>query len=142
MNLTIGGNSFISVKIPLLWGSKAVLQDDKSRISVIDLSGPEAKVEILGDKPAPEIEYIPTASGFQILSGGLPQYSYNPQEKVLMSLSKEALPNCKILRDGVIVGTNQFRGNMVIGFEVGIVVDKNGVGMGARLPEKLAKLKV
>lgn len=52
------------------------------------------------------------------------------------------LPECEIQRTGIRVGCNMFSGNMVMGFGVGIVVDERGIGMGAPLPEGLAKLVV
>ena len=142
MDMTIGSNAFFQVEVPLLWGTRPVLQDKDQRVSVVNLGGEEAQLEILGDKPAPGVEYLPTTSGFEIMLGGKPLSSYNPDERLLSSISLEGLPDCQILPDGVVVGTNRFMGNMVTGAGVGIAVDKDGIRMGAPLPPALAKLRV
>ncbi|WP_456427719.1 hypothetical protein [Rhodocaloribacter sp.] len=142
MNIRIGSNDFIGVDVPLLWGTRAVLQDKQGRISVIDLAGEEARIEILGDKPAPGVEFLPTSSGFEILHDGEPLYNYNADEKLLSSLGVGSLPDCQVLRNGVVVGTNRFMGNMVSGYGVGIAVDEKSISMGAPLPDKLARIKI
>ncbi len=62
------GEQFENVEIPLLWGTRAVIQDHEGLISVVDLEGDTARLEIVGDKPAPGVEFVPTLEGFQILS--------------------------------------------------------------------------
>jgi hypothetical protein len=141
MDLQMGSQTFIDVKIPLLWGSRAVLQDQQGRLSVIDLSGDTAKLEILGDKPAPGIEFLPSVDGFQILSDGKALYNYNPEEKTLTSIDL-GLPDCQIGRWQIRVGSNVFSGSTAIGFGVGIAVREDGVAMGAPLPPGLAKLVI
>lgn len=139
MNLKMGSQTFINVKVPLLWGSRAVLQDQQDRLSVIDLSGDTAKLEILGDKPAPGIEFLPSVDGFKILSNGKALYNYNPEEKTLTSIDL-GLPDCQIGRWQIRVGSNIFSGCTVVGAGVGIVVTEDGCAMGAPLPPGLAKL--
>jgi hypothetical protein len=142
MNITIGSNTFIEVEIPLLWGSRAVLQDPEQRVSVVNLSEEEAQLEILGDQPAPGVEYLPTHSGFEIIVDGKPLYSYNPDEKLLTSIALGRLPDCQILPNGVIVGTNRFMGNTAIGFGVGLAVSEDSIRFAAPLPKGLAKLQI
>lgn len=139
MNLTIGSQTFINVQIPILWGTRAVLQDKESRLSVIDLSGTIPKLEVLGDKPAPGVEFLPTIDGFNILMNGEGLYSYNPDEKVLTDISL-GLPDCQIGRSQIRVGSNTFSANTIVGAGVGILVTKDHISLGAPLPSELAGL--
>lgn len=139
MNIRMGGQTFNDVQIPLLWGSRAIIQDQQGSLSVIDLSRDMAILEIVGDKPAPNVEFKPIIEGFEILENGNPIYSYNPQEKLLSSINLGLL-DCKISQWEIRVGTNVFSGNTVSGFGIGIAVTKNGISMGTSLPPNLAKL--
>lgn len=141
MNIKMGSQIFANVSIPLLWGVRAVLQDKKKLISVINLEGNQPKIEILGDKPAPQIDFIFVEDGFSILQNEKPVYTYYPQEKLLTSIELE-LPDCQILDWQIRVGTNTFSGNIISGSEVGIAVTKEGISIGARLPKNLAKLQI
>ena len=141
MNIRMGSQIFSDVEIPLLWGVRAILQDKKGRVSVINLQGERAELEILGDKPAPNISYEPTLDGFKILKDGEALYNYNPSEKILRSISL-GLPECEIREFEIRIGGGTFSGNIVSGYGVGIVVTKEGIGMGAPLPKGLAKLVI
>jgi len=141
MNLQMGGQIFRDVQVPLLWGSRAVLQDKLGRLSLIDISGETAKLEIIGDKPAPGIEFVPVIEGFKIFDSGRPLYVYNPKEKILSSIDL-GLPDCQIGQWEIRVGSNVISGNVVEGFGVGIAVMKDGIAMGAPLPPSLAKLVI
>lgn len=142
MNLKLGGQTFLNVEIPLLWGKRAVLQDPGGRLSVVDLSGDQPVLEILGDEPAPGVAYAPIIEeGFQILRGGKPVYSYYSAEKRLASQDSR-LPDCEIRPWEIRVGGAVFAGNVVEGSPVGIAVTESGIAMGARLPPNLAKLKI
>ena len=90
MNIKMGSHDFMDVEIPLLWGKRAVVQDSKGRISVIDLGTDKPTLEILGDSPAPDVEYVPLADGFQILRDGVPLYSYSPSERKLSSVELDS----------------------------------------------------
>ena len=128
--------------VPLLWGTRAVIQDKQGRISIIDLSGNEAKLEVLGDRAAPGAEFIPNIEGITIVDRGKELYSFNPEAKIIRGISLN-LPECEINADRIRVGTATFAGNMVTGLGVGIVVsDDGGIGMGDRLPPNLARLVV
>ena len=70
MNLNMGFQVFKNVQIPLLWGKRAVLEDKKDRISIISLERTEAIIEVLGDKPAPNIQYELIEDGFKIIIDG------------------------------------------------------------------------
>jgi len=131
----------LNVQIPLLWGKRAIIQDKKNRLSVIDLSEPKAKLEILGDQPAPGISFEPTFSGFKILRDGLPLYLYDPTEKRLESLAL-GLPDCQVTASAIRIGNNQFSDNSIVGFGVGLAVSTEGISFGAPLPPGLAQLAV
>lgn len=137
----MGSQTFINVEIPLLWGTRAVVQDASGRLSVIDLGGEYAKLEILGDKPAPDIEFLPTLDGFQILIDGKPLYAYNSNERTLINISLN-LPDCQITPWEIRIGSSVFASNMVVGFAVGLAVTKDGIAMGTQLPPNLAKLMI
>ena len=141
MNLKMGSQYFRDVQIPLLWGERAVLQDSEGRLSVIDLSGSRAFLEILADEPAPGVKYLPRADGVVIVAEGRELYAYNSKERLLSSISL-GLPECQITPSTTRVGTNQFSDNVIAGFGVGIHVTSNGIAMGAPLPPGLAKLVV
>jgi len=139
MNVRIGNQSFVNVQIPLLWGQRAILQDTKNRLSVIDLSEPTARLELLGDQPAPGVTFEPGFSGFKILKNGVPLYLYDPAEKRLESLSL-GLPDCQVTPSAIRIGNNEFSGNSFVGFGVGLAVSTEGISVGAPLPPGLAHL--
>ncbi len=141
MNLSMGSQSFIDVEIPLLWGTRAIVQDRKGRISIIDLAGDRAKIEVLGDKPAPGMEFVPTNDGFDILGDGELIYSYNPGTRTLSS-SQLGLPDCEIGESQTRIGSSVFSGNIIRGAGVGIHVTRDSISMRAPLPRGLAEFIV
>ena len=141
MNFRMGGHTFANVEIPLLWGTRAIVEDKEGRISVISLEGTEAKLEILGNKPAPEIPYEIIEDGFKILENDTEMYSFSPKTGTFTGHALR-LPECQIERTKIRVGSNTFSGNVVSDSGVGIVVTETSIGMGAPLPEGLAKLSV
>ena len=143
MDLRMGSQVFSDVSIPLLWGTRAVLQDKKGRISIIDLSGAEAKAEIVGDKPAPNVTFRPISGGaIEILENGIALYAFDPGTKTITGVTLR-LPECQISAGGTRIGTNMFQNNVIRGSGVGIqVMPDGGIGMGGPLPPGLAKLRV
>src|SRR5436189_2897046 len=139
MNFRLGSQSFLNVQIPLLWGQRAIVQDGKNRLSVIDLSEAKARLEILGDKPAPGVTFEPSFSGFKILKNGSALYSYDPTEKRLQSLTL-GLPDCQVTPSAITIGNSQFSGNTIVGSGVGLAVSPDGISLGAPLPPGLAQL--
>ncbi|OLC43858.1 MAG: hypothetical protein AUH75_02170 [Gemmatimonadetes bacterium 13_1_40CM_4_65_7] len=136
----MGSNIFRDVQIPLLWGQRAVVQDEEGRLSVIDLSSREAKLEVLSDEPAEGAAYSPRDDGFVVLDDrGRELYSYNPRDNVLSSISL-GLPECQVTKSVMRIGGNTFSGNRVVGSAVGIAVTETSVSIGAPLPPGLAKL--
>ena len=142
MNLRMGSQLFIDVQIPLLWGTRAILQDPEERLSVIDLAGERARLEVLEDAPAKGVSYAPSVEGFVIMNDkGIELYKVNPKAKSITGISLNLLP-VTISRDAIRVGTNTFQSNMVSGFGVGISVTETGIGLGGPVPPGLAALRV
>ena len=137
MDLEMGTHKFINVSIPLLWGTRAVVQDRKGRLSIIDVGRGTGRLEVLGDKPAPDVEYRPLEQGFEVRRDGEPQYSYDPTDKRLSAIATN-LPDCTVSGEAISVGGSTFVGNTVVGFGVGIAVSGSGISMGAPLPPWLA----
>ena len=134
MDLRMGSHLFRGVTILLLWGKRAIIQDKQERLSVIDLSGSKARIEVLGDNPAPGVDFAPTFSGFKIFENGVALYHYEPAGKWLQSLSLD-LPDCEVTPLGIRVGESIFSNNY-------INVSSEGIGIEASLPPGLAKLVV
>lgn len=143
MKLKMGSHTFIDVAIPLLWGTRAVLQDRKGRISIIDLSGPISKLEILGDKVAPDVKYRPlSGAAVEIFEGNEALYVFDPAWRSIRGVGLK-LPTCYIEPHRIRVGTNVFQNNMISGSAVGINVKMNGaITIGSPMPEGLAKLQL
>jgi hypothetical protein len=142
MKLRLGGQLFVGVEVPLLWGSRAVLQDQDGRLSILDLAGPSAVLEVVEDGPAEGAQYVPTTDGFAILGdGGVELYQLNPTTHALTATSL-SLPQVTISPDEIRVGSSVFRDNTIEGFGVGILVTETGFAIGAPLPSGLAKLLV
>jgi hypothetical protein len=138
----MGNQTFRDVAIPLLWGSRAVLQDKSGRLSVIDLTGDVARLEVLADRPAPGLTFYPRIEGFTILSSdGTELYDYLPEEKRLASRSL-GLPDCQVLKDKIIVGGSTFMSNSIVSSGVGIAVTPSGFSVGGPLPHSLARLAI
>ena len=95
----------------------------------------------MADEPAEGTAFRPRVDGIVVLRDGEELYSYNPREKLLSPISL-ALPECQIMPWSTRVGTNQFSGNVVSGFGVGIAVTADGISVGAPVPPGLAKLVV
>ena len=137
----MGSQIFANVQIPLLWGKRAIIVNPEEGFSIISLDGEEAVIEIIGNKPAPKISYEVIEDGFKILSNSIPVYSFLPNNGTISAIELD-LPDCQIQNDGIRIGSNLFSGNVVAGAAVGIVVDEQGIAMGAPLPEGLAKFVV
>lgn len=141
MDFRIGTVGFSSVKIPLLWGKKAILSHSNGALSVIDLSGETAKPQIVADELWNEIEYAEKEDGFVIYENDVQSYFYSPARKIFRDLTGK-LPECELGKDFTRIGTNKISGGMVSGFGVGIGVSENGFFMGGPIPEGLASLKL
>jgi hypothetical protein len=142
MNLRMGSQLFVDVQIPLLWGTRAILQDPEERLSIINLAGESATLEVLEDEPAQGIPYAPSTEGFVIMDAqGIELYAVSPATKSITARSLKLLP-VTISRDAIRVGTNTFQSNVVSGYGVGISVSENAIGLGGPVPPGLAALRV
>lgn len=141
MDFRIGSVSFDNVKIPLLWGKKAILSHSSGALSVIDLSGEVAEPQIVADEPWDEIEYAEKEDGFIVYENDMQSYFYSPARKIFRDLTGK-LPECELGKDFTRIGTNKISGGMVSGFGVGIGVSESGFFMGGPVPEGLASLKL
>jgi len=141
MDFRIGSVNFDNVKIPLLWGKKAILSHSSGALSVIDLSGQVAEPQIVADEPWDEIEYAEKEDGFIVYENDMQSYFYSPARKIFRDLTGR-LPECELGKDFTRIGTNKISGGMVSGFGVGIGVSESGFFMGGPVPEGLASLKL
>jgi hypothetical protein len=141
MNIRMGSQIYRDVQIPLLWGERAIIVDEHGRLSIVDLSGERAQVEVLADEPAPGVGFRPELDGIVIVKDGTELYRYNRGEKTISSLGL-GLPDIQISVGGTRVGTNWFSGNVFVGSGVGLSVSKDGISLAAPLPSKLARLAV
>lgn len=139
MNINFGSHRLIGVQIPLLWGVRAVFNDSKGRMSIASLEGESAKLEILGDLPAPGIPYEIIEDGYKILEGDTELYSFNPEKHIITGLSIK-LPECEINDSKIRIGTNTISNSTFIGAPVAIFVTERGFGIGGPVPKELAKL--
>ena len=141
MNLLMGSQAFMNVEIPVLWGQRAVLQDNQGRLSIVDLSGEKARLEVLADEPAPGVGFRPGFDGMVILQGDVELYKYNSRDKSISSITL-GLPDVEISAGGIRIGTNRFSGNVLAGSGVGFAISKEGIGIGVALPPGLARLTI
>lgn len=140
MDFRFGTQTFSGVKIPLLWGERAILSHSSGALSVIDLGGESAFPEIVSDKPWNQIEYSEKEDGYVIYRNDVQSYFYSPARKLFKDLSG-SLPDCEITNKYTRIGTNKIDGGMVSGYGVGIGVSENGFFIGGPIPPGLAELK-
>ena len=142
MNIRMGGQFFMNVKVPILWGSRAILQDQQGHLSIINLEGDSAVLEVIDDHPSASASFLPRTEAFVILDGeGTELYAVNPKTKSVTSISLRLTPVTVGLQE-LRVGTNVFAGNIVAGIGVGILVTESGIELGGSLPPGLAALRV
>lgn len=141
MDFIFGKQAFRDVKIPLLWGGRAVLSHPSGSLSVIDLSGESAFPEIVSDKPWPQVEYSEKEDGYVIYRNDVQAYFFSPVRKLFKDLSG-SLPECEITKEHTRIGTNTIGGGMVSGFGVGIGVSEDGFFIGGPIPPGLSELKI
>lgn len=122
-------------------GARPIIEDNDGKLTIISLEGIEAKIEVIADEPAANIEYEIIENGFKILSEGQALYTFNPDSGIITLVSLNP-PECEVGEGGIRIGSNCFSYNTIIGSVVGIIVNESGIGMGARIPESLAKLQV
>jgi hypothetical protein len=142
MDFRLHGQFFANVTVPILWGSRAILQDPRGHLSIINLEGNSPTLEVIDDEPAAGTNFSPTTEGYVILNGeGRELYSVNPKTKSL-NAGELHLPPITVSKREFRVGRNVFDGNLVVGIGVGVVVTESGITLGGSLPATLAALRV
>lgn len=141
MNFHFGSSTFSNVKIPILWGTRAVLAHPSGALSIIDVGGEKATPEVVSNTPWDGVEYAEHEDGFIIYRDGDKQYFCSIERKLLRDLKGE-LPECVITKDEIRIGTNTIGRSMISGFPVGIGVSKDGFFIGGQMPAGLAKLEI
>ncbi len=142
MDFRLRGQFFANVKVPVLWGSRAILQDEQGHLSIINLEGDSPILEVIDDQPAASANFSPRTEGYVILDNeGGELYSVNPKSKSLTPTGLR-LPPVTVGKRELHIGTNVFEGNMVVGIGVGILVTESGIALGGPLPRTLATLRV
>jgi len=139
MNLNMENQIFEDVRIPLLWGKRAILEDKKGRISIILLDGNKAVLEVLGNEPTSNIQYETIEDGFKVIHNGQDLYSFNRKRRVITGHSQK-LPECEIRGGGIRIGSNVLSRNKTLEFGVGVEVQEQRIIMGNSLPRGLARL--
>src|SRR5450759_1361286 len=108
MNIRMGGQFFMNVKVPILWGSRAILQDQHGHLSIINLEGDSAVLEVIDDHPSAGASFLPRTEAFVILDrDGTELYAVNPKTKSVTSISLRLVPVTVGLQE-LRVGTNVF----------------------------------
>jgi hypothetical protein len=142
MDFRLRGQFFANVTVPILWGSRAVLQDPQGHLSIINLEGDHPTLEVIDDQPVAGTSFSPTTEGFVILNGeGGELYSVNLKTKSLTAAGTHLLPITVSKRE-LRVGGNVFDSKLVVGIGVGVVVTESGITLGGSLPATLAALRV
>lgn len=139
MNLNVGNQIFEDVRIPLLWGKRAILEDKTGRISIILLDGNKAVLEVSGNEPTSNIQYVTKEDGFKVIRNGQELYSFDKKRRVITGHSQK-LPECEIRDGGIRIGSNVLSRSKAIGFGVGVEVYEQSIVMGNSLPKGLARL--
>ena len=139
MNLNMGNQIFEDVRIPLLWGKRAILEDKTGRISIILLDGNKAVLEVLGNEPTSNIQYKLKENGFKVIHNGQELYSFDKKRRVITG-HLQKLPECEIRCNGIRIGNNVLSRSNAIDYGVGVEVYEQRIVMGNRLPEGLARL--
>lgn len=139
--MQFGSQILSNIKIPMLWGKRALISHPNNKISIIDLSGTKALPEIVADEPWLNIEFVEKEDGYIIFKDDEPQYFYSPPRRIIRDL-QGSLPECQITNNNIRIGSNTIGSSMITGFEVGIGIDENGFFIGGSMPSGLAELKI
>jgi hypothetical protein len=141
MDFRIGGQFFSNVRVPVLWGSRAILRDQHGHLSVVKLDGESPSLEVVDDRPAAGALVSPTNEGYMILDrDGSELYAVSPKTKSLTPVALR-LPAVTLGEHELRLGPLVFEVNMV-GVEVGIVVTESGIQLGGVLPPLLSRVRV
>ncbi len=131
---TIGTNEFVEVLIPILWGTRAIYEGSRpGTLHVTDLSAVPVRREIVDSRPNKGIKFQPRLDGYGVKADGAVQYTFDPTRLVLRDVAG-SLPELEVSDSFVRIDTNHVSGCRVSNFEVGILIDSDGVAIGAPLP--------
>ena len=139
MNLNMENQVFEDVRIPLLWGKRAILEDKIGRISIILLDGNKAVLEVMGNEPTSNIQYEEIKDGFKVIHNGQDIYSFNRKKRVITGHTQK-LPECEIRGGDIRIGSNVLSMSKALEFGVGVEVYEQRIIMGNSLPRGLARL--
>jgi hypothetical protein len=141
MDFRIDGQFFSNVRVPLLWGSRAILRDGQGHLSIVNLESTSPRLEVIDDKPASGANVVPTTDGYVILDGeGGHLYSVNPTTRSLTPIGLR-LPPVTFGERELRLGAHVFEVNMVA-VGVGILATESGIALGGPLPLLLGQLRV
>ena len=143
--VNIGSNKFENVAFPLAFEDRYFMletNEGNDLWTVFTVQNEKAIVEILKNIPQ-ENEFTETETNstgiITVSKDGVFLYKIRPGSKnssIFGKINGEET-EMKITDREIRIGTNTFQRNTVIGFGVGIIVNKNGIGMGAPLPTKI-----
>jgi len=147
----IGSNQFKNVIFPLAFENRYFMLESfngKDLWTVFTLQDEKPVIEILKNKPKKNnVSVVETNStGIITVSDpttGLFLYKLRPGNKnsSIFGRIKGKETEIRITDKEIRVGTNTFQNNIITGFMVGILVDRNGgISVGAGLPSEIQKL--
>jgi hypothetical protein len=139
MNLTLGSLRFQNIRIPVLWGNRAIIQEPNLVLSVIDIGDILPALEILRNEPALGVNFIPKWSGFQILRVPAESYEFDVREKAFTSETLD-LPDVQVDEFYIRVGSDVYPNTVWFEDAVGLYVTSDDVRIGAPMPSALLRL--
>lgn len=133
----LGSNDFQNVMVPILWGSRAIFEgDEPGTFRIIDLAATPARIEINNSTPETGVGFLPRLDGYGIKADGEVVYTFNPVKAILRDPSG-ALPELEISNESIRVDSGTIQGCSVSNFEVGLLVNADGLALGTPIPESL-----
>lgn len=149
----IGSNTFINCTIPIGFEDRYFVleqQNNRDIFSVFTLHEAKPVFEIFRNEPQdnPLTEVSKTPPGFitvgQKGEGGF-IYKVRPGSRgsSIFGKIKGEETEIKITDTAIYIGTNTFQRNLIVGYEVGITVSRDGsISMGTSLPQEVRHLFV
>jgi hypothetical protein len=138
VNLKIDNHTLENIRIPVLWGDRAIIQESNNRLSVIDTDGLNPTLEVLRNQPAPGIGFIPTMFGFQVLRSP-DVYEFKVRDRTF-STQTLGLPDVEIDEFYIRVGAEIYSNLRAIEPIVTLHVQSDHVDVGVPIPFPLFRL--
>jgi hypothetical protein len=123
----------------VLWGDRAIIQEPNRALSVVNIGGIWPAFEILRDRPAAGIGFLPTWSGFQIMESSGDRYEYNVRDRTFTTQTL-GLPEVQIDDFYLRAGSEVYPNYEGYGDLIGIHVISDEVKIGVPLPFALFRL--